>query len=168
MQVQLVNSLTTVPAFLATSRNIQETLSRLQNTATTQPPVDQIAAASLVQHLPCLELPIKMYSSFFERVETFAKMDQLFCFDRTEASFRSVTLHGLGGVGKSSNAAGYIEQKVEEKAYDAMFWIHCQTTAFLRQSFTDISLLLELPGAHPNLHDENLIQVQRWFQSTSE
>lgn len=113
-----------------------------------------------------MKLPTKIYPSFFNRDDTFEKIDQILGRDGSTTSFRSIALFGLGGVGKSSIAARYIERKMEEKKYDAMFWIYGETTASLRQSFTDIALRLKLPAAQPNLHDENLIQVQSWFQTT--
>ena len=113
-----------------------------------------------------MKLPTRIYPSFFDRVDTFEKIDQVFGRDGSATSFRSIALFGLGGIGKSSIAARYIEREIGEKKYDAMFWVYGETTASLRQSFTDIALRLKLPGAQPNLHDENLIQVQSWFQTT--
>ena len=113
-----------------------------------------------------MKLPTKIFPSFFDRVEAFEKIDQVFGRDGSATSFRSIALFGLGGIGKSSIAARYIKRKIEEKKYDAIFWVYGETTASLRQSFTDIALRLKLPGAQPNLHDENLIQVQSWFQTT--
>lgn len=113
-----------------------------------------------------MKLPAKIYRSFFDRVDTFEKIDQVFGRDGSTTSFRSIALFGLGGIGKSFIAARYIERKIEEKKYDAMFWVYGETMASLRQSFTDIALRLKLPGVQPNLHDENLIQVQSWFQKT--
>lgn len=113
-----------------------------------------------------MKLPTKIYPSFFDRDDIFEKIDQILGRDGSTTSFRSIALFGLGGVGKSSIAARYIERKMEEKKYDAIFWVYSETTASLRQSFTDIVLRLKLPGAKPNLHDENLIQVQSWFQTT--
>lgn len=55
---------------------------------------------------------------------------------------------------------------MEENKYDAVFWVYGETTASLRQSFTDMALRLKLPGAQPNLHNENLQLVQNWFQGT--
>lgn len=111
-------------------------------------------------------LPSKRTPRFFDRVETFEKIDQVLGRVGSNTSFRSITLWGLGGIGKSSIAARYIEKKIEENEYDAVFWVYGEKTASLRQSFTDIAMRLKLPGAQPNLHSENLILVQNWFQST--
>lgn len=111
-------------------------------------------------------LPTQKPSRFFERVDTFEKIDQVLGREGSKTSFRSIALFGLGGIGKSSIAARYIERKIEEMEYDAVFWVYGENTASLRQSFTDIAMRLKLPGAQLNLHDDNLILVQNWFQST--
>lgn len=111
-------------------------------------------------------LPTKKPSRFFDRVDTFEKIDQVLGREGSKTSFRSIALFGLGGIGKSSIAARYIERKIEENEYDAVFWVYGEKTASLRQSFTDIAMRLKLPGAQLNLHDDNLILVQNWFQST--
>ncbi|KAF1738933.1 hypothetical protein CRV24_000862 [Beauveria bassiana] len=111
-------------------------------------------------------VPTKKVSRFYDRVGTFDKIDQVIGGPGSSPSFRSVALHGLGGIGKSTIAARYIERKFEENEYDAIFWVHSERTASLRQSFTDIALRLKLDGAKPNLHDDNLIIVQNWLQLT--
>lgn len=60
----------------------------------------------------------------------------------------------------------YVETKVSKDEYDAMFWVHAEKDASMRQSFTDIALKLKLPEARPQTHDENLSLVQDWLQST--
>ena len=119
--------------------------------------------AKISQRLPIIKLPTKLYPSFFDRVDAFEKIDQVLDCDAPAASFRFIALFGLGGVGKSSVAAHYMERKMDEKKYGAMFWVYGATTASLRQSFTDMALRLKLRRAQPNLHDENLVQVQSWF-----
>lgn len=88
--------------------------------------------------------------------------------DASATSVQFVALFGLGGIGKSSIAAQDMEQerKIKEKKYNDIFWVYGETTALLQQSFTDIALQLRLLGAQSNLHNENLIQSQSWFQTT--
>ncbi|KAK1826926.1 NB-ARC [Podospora conica] len=108
----------------------------------------------------------KTPSRFFNRVNILQKLDQALGGDSNSSSFRAVAIHGLGGVGKSSIAARYIETKYEYHEYDALFWVHGEKTASLKQSFTDIALRLKLDGSKPNLHDDNLVLVQHWLQLT--
>lgn len=133
------------------------------------PPVGQSSSvdiAAITQQISLMQLPIKMYTNFFGRESTFEEIDQVISRDGSATAFQSMTLFGLGGIGKSSIAARYIEKKMEENKYDAVFWVYGETAASLRQSFTDVALRLKLPGAQPNLHNENLQLVQNWFRTT--
>jgi hypothetical protein len=52
--------------------------------------------------------------------------------------------------------------------YDAVFWVQCETSVAIRQSFTDIAVALELPGAvKDGHHEENLMLVKEWLKKTS-
>lgn len=184
MQVQLVQFFTTAvksmrgedPSsclqreFIATNQALSETLSRVENlvTACSPPPghTSSLEIATITRQVSLMQLPTRIYPRFFGRVSTFEKIDQVLGRDGSTTTFRSIALYGLGGVGKSSIAARYIERNMEENKYDTVFWVYGETTASLRQSFTDMALRLKLPGAQPNLHDENLQLVQNWFQKT--
>ncbi|KAL6695359.1 pfs domain-containing protein [Trichoderma pleuroticola] len=156
--------------FTSTNQALSETLSRVENLVIAlSPPLGQTSSlgiASITQQVSLMQLPTKICSSFFDRESVFEEIDQVLGRDGSTIAFRSIALFGLGGIGKSSIAARYIERKMEEKTYDAVFWIYGETTASLRQSFTDVALRLKLPGAQPNLHNENLQLVQNWFQTT--
>ncbi|KAH0553214.1 hypothetical protein GP486_006614, partial [Trichoglossum hirsutum] len=117
-------------------------------------------------NLRCLLLPHIKTTRFFDRVDVFEKLDQILGPTAKRTSFRSVALHGLGGVGKSAIASTYIKKKFDENDYDVVLWVCGETPSSLRQSFTDIAMRLKLPGAQPQTHDENTILVQDWFQST--
>jgi hypothetical protein len=101
----------------------------------------------------------------FNREDIFEKLDQILA-PTGGRTFRSVALHGMGGVGKSTIASTYIKKKFEENAYDTVLWAHGEKSISLRQSFTDIALRLKLTGAQYQNHDENLALVQDWFQTT--
>ncbi|KAK6507665.1 hypothetical protein TWF481_006087 [Arthrobotrys musiformis] len=119
------------------------------------------------QKLRCLVLPQTKTPRFFNRLDIFTKIDRVLGRTPTGTTFRSIALYGLGGIGKSSIAARYVELKLEDDVFDSVFWVHGEKTASLRQSFTDIAIKLNLPGAHPQNHDENLTLVHGWFQSTT-
>lgn len=86
----------------------------------------------------------------------------------TSPPFRSLTLYGIGGVGKSSVALRYAETRIHRKELDAMFWIAGEKEVTIRQSFTDVAVRLKLPGAQPNDHDKNRTLVLDWLQNTGE
>ncbi|KAI0096977.1 P-loop containing nucleoside triphosphate hydrolase protein [Nemania sp. FL0031] len=110
--------------------------------------------------------PPNRTTPLFGRLDVFIRLDEILGPDARDSSFKSVALHGLGGVGKSCIASSYAENKFSEKAYDVVLWIQAEKDVSLQQSFTDIALRLELSGAHPKSHDENRLLVQHWFQST--
>lgn len=110
-------------------------------------------------------LPQTKTTRVFDQVDVFEKLDHILG-PASGTSFRSVALHGQGGVGKSTIASTYIERKFDENDYDVVLWVCGEKTSSMRQSFTDIAMRLKLPGAQPQTQDENLILVQDWFQST--
>ncbi|KAI9842891.1 MAG: hypothetical protein M1837_006723 [Sclerophora amabilis] len=116
--------------------------------------------------LHCLMLPQTKTARFFARVDVFEKLDRILGPAAGNKSLRSVALHGLSGVGKSTIASTYIEKKFEENDYDVVLWVRGEKPSSLRQSFTDIAMRLKLCGAQAQAHDENLILVQDWFQYT--
>lgn len=155
---------------MATKQELTETLSRVEKltqhsqSLAVHPPAPEID--TLTQKFSCLMMPETKTTRFFDRVDVFARIDALFESKTEKFSFRSVALHGLGGVGKSSIASSYIERKYDEGVYSVVLWARSETLASLKSSFTEIALKLKLPGAQPRGHDENLVLVQEWFQST--
>lgn len=156
--------------FTATNQDLTETLARVEKlVAVRRSGLDHqgpLGQASPQQRFRCMIMPSKKTARFFDRVDVFEKIDQALGGEGSSTAFRAVALFGLGGIGKSSIAARYLELKFENHEYDAVFWVHGEKTASLRQSFTDIAVRLKLDGAKPNLHDDNLALVQNWLQLT--
>lgn len=123
-------------------------------------------ANAQVSKLRCLMMPQTKTTRLFNRIDVFEKLDQILEITAERTSFRSVALYGLGGVGKSTIASTYVEAKFRENCYDVVLWVRAEKLSSLRQSFTDVAMRLKLPEAQPQTHDENLILVQDWFQST--
>jgi KaiC/GvpD/RAD55 family RecA-like ATPase len=95
-------------------------------------------------------------------------MNAFFSKAESERSFLSLALYGLGGVGKSSIAMKFAEDKLERRELDCIFWVHSEKPVSIRQSFTDIAMRLKLPDAQPKDHDENHALVLNWLQQTRE
>lgn len=93
-------------------------------------------------------------------------MDQYFSRIDTSTSFSSLAIHGLGGVGKSTIALRYAEQKLRQEDLDALFWVHSEKLVSIRQSFTDIAMRLRLADAKQGDHNENHALVLNWLQHT--
>lgn len=154
-----------------TKRELEEALTRVEKLVQKKSPTRVQSPPSTVANtaatkLHCLMLPQTKTARVFDRVDVFEKLDQILDPAAGRTSFRSVALHGLGGVGKSTIASTYVETKFGENVYDVVLWVRGEKPSSLRQSFTDIAMRLKLPGAQPQTHNENLILVQDWFQST--
>lgn len=121
-----------------------------------------------LQNPRVIMLPETRTARLFDRVDVFEQLDKMLGLAAPGTPFKSVALYGLGGVGKSSIASTYMERRFNDNAYDIVLWVRGENPSSLRQSFTDIAVRLELPKAQRHTHDENLILVQDWFQSTGE
>ncbi len=117
--------------------------------------------------LPCYIFPSFRVAKFFDRSEVIIEIDRFIEKKKSERSFQSLALWGLGGVGKSSVALRYVETKIRDEQLDAMFWIRSEKEVTIRQSFTDIAMKLKLPGANEADHSENRTLVLNWLQQTS-
>jgi len=172
--------------FASSTQQINEYLTRVEKLSSFSRPGEQLDAAgvtlkqsdtvptSLKQlslsdeqaKLPCVILPSIRTSRFFDRVDVVENMETHFKEAGPEQFFRSLTLHGLGGVGKSTIALKYAENKLQRGELDALFWIYSEKLVSIRQSFTDIALRLKLPNARQGDHDENIALVLNWLQHT--
>ncbi|KAJ0323159.1 hypothetical protein COL5a_008379 [Colletotrichum fioriniae] len=116
--------------------------------------------------LPSYVLPTASTNRFFNRDEVIEEIDHQLGEQRIDG-LRSLALYGMGGVGKSHVALKYIEKKKAEKGLTAIFWVHAENIISFQQSFTDIALRLDLPGAQRTLLDENRLIVKDWLQQTA-
>jgi hypothetical protein len=114
----------------------------------------------------CVILPSIRTSRFFDRIDVVQNIDDYFNQVDPEQSFRSLALHGLAGVGKSTVALRFAENKFRRGELDALFWVHSEKLVSIRQSFTDIAIRLKLTDAHQGDHDENRFLVLNWLQHT--
>lgn len=141
-------------------------LNQLQSALTASQPKAQSPYETA--SLPCFIYPTSKTFRFFDRAEDIVQIDRFFNNGTPGVSqpFRSLTLHGIGGVGKSAVALRYAETRIHCKKLDAMFWIASEKEVTIRQSFTDIAMRLKLPGAEIKDHDQNRTLVLDWLQKT--
>jgi hypothetical protein len=116
--------------------------------------------------LPCVILLAIRTSRFFDRIDVIQKIEDHFNEDGAEQSFRSLAIHGLGGIGKSIVGLRYAENKLRRGELDALFWVHSEKLVSIKQSSTDIAPRLKLPDARQGDHDENHALVLNWLQHT--
>ena len=112
---------------------------------------------------PNVLLPYAKNELFYGREDELGKIQAF--LDWKNAGLRTYTLYGRRGVGKTQIALEYAYRL--SKRFDAVFWIRCETPASLRQSFTDVAVSLNLPGADKSgHHEENSVAVQKWLNKT--
>jgi hypothetical protein len=98
-----------------------------------------------------------------------AELDRIanYLSPKDEKSFRSYTIYGRRGIGKTEIALHFAH--TNPCSFDAIFWIECETSVTIRQCFTRVAVALRLPDADSNgHHEENLLKVHEWLKKTSE
>ncbi|KAH7416710.1 hypothetical protein BKA64DRAFT_701492 [Cadophora sp. MPI-SDFR-AT-0126] len=113
---------------------------------------------------PVKKLPFERNERFYGRR---AELDEMLeCLrPRDDHSFRTYTIYGKRGVGKTAMALQFAY--ANEKTYDAIFWIQCETSVTIRQSFTNVAMALNIPAAdRDGRHEENQMAVQKWLKKT--
>lgn len=93
--------------------------------------------------------------NFYGREEELRKLDE-FLGERGLANLRTYTIYGRRGIGKTDIALEYAYRNPSH--FDAIFWVQCQTSVSLRQSFTKMAMALNLPGADGN-GEHNLFRM---------
>jgi hypothetical protein len=115
---------------------------------------------------PCSILPFSQNPKFYGREEDLNKINQ-YLKPKNDQSLRTYTIYGRRGVGKTEIALQFAY--TNEPEFDAIFWIQCETSVAIRQSFTDVAVKLNIPAAdREGRHEENLLAVQKWLKLTSE
>ena len=113
---------------------------------------------------PNISLPYGQNARFYGRTDELGKIEQ-YLKPKDDSSLRTYTIYGRRGVGKTEIALQFAY--TNHVGFDAIFWIQCETTVSIRQSFTDVAASLSLPGAdRDGHHEENLIAVQKWLKKT--
>lgn len=118
---------------------------------------------------PTKILPWAQNEKFYGRSDELEKVGNFLDPKNSEGvELRTYTIYGRRGVGKTEIALQFAYTKFEQGVYDAVFWIQCETSVAIRQSFTDVAIALNLPGAdREGRHEENLMAVQNWLKKTS-
>jgi hypothetical protein len=97
---------------------------------------------------PCNKLPFQQNDKFFGRDAEIQKIYDHLTPKESVSELRTYTIYGRRGVGKTEIALQYAYEN--PSGFDAIFWIQCETSVTLRQSFTDVAVCLNLPGADRN------------------
>jgi len=82
--------------------------------------------------------------NFYGRQEELERINR-FLDHRGSNGLRTYTIYGRRGVGKTDIALQYAY--TNPSGFEAIYWVQCETSLSLRQSFTDMAVELNLPGA---------------------
>jgi predicted AAA+ superfamily ATPase len=91
-------------------------------------------------------LPYPRNPKFYGRQIELKKINQALSWRIPENDLlRAYTIYGRRGVGKTEIALEYAYLNPEK--FDAIFWVNCETSLSLRESFTSIAKAVNIPGA---------------------
>jgi hypothetical protein len=114
---------------------------------------------------PNMILPFQKNTNFYGRTEELDKIYQ-YLSPKVDRAYHTYTIYGRRGVGKTEIALQFAY--TNPAGFDAVFWIQCETSVAIRQSFTNVAVSLNLPGAdRDGHHEENLLAVKDWLKKTS-
>ncbi|KAI9794605.1 MAG: hypothetical protein M1816_004492 [Peltula sp. TS41687] len=115
--------------------------------------------------LPCYYLPFGINERFYGREVVLKRVHELLDPHEGDFSGRSLTLHGMGGVGKTKIALQYANESRDR--FDAIFWISVDTTIKMTQDFVEIAQRLGLMPEQ-DLHDTvaATAKVKSWLGET--
>lgn len=109
-------------------------------------------------------LPFQENPRFYGRKDELDKITK-YLSPKDDQSLRTYTIYGRRGVGKTEIALQFAHSN--PCGFDALFWIQCETSVAIRQSFTRVAVALNLPGADSDgHHEENLLAVHNWLKRT--
>ena len=120
-------------------------------------------------HFPCISVPLLRNEKFYGREQVLQKIGVHLDpkLNPDQVTTRTFTIYGRRGIGKTHIALEYVYRN--EKTFDAIFWIQCETAASLRKSFTDMALMLRLPKAvQGGPHEDNLRLCHDWLRKTGQ
>lgn len=89
-------------------------------------------------NFPITMLPFDHNMNFYGRREELAKMDRYLKQEGGSEVLRTFSIYGRRGVGKTEIALEYAYRNPSR--FDAIFWIACETSLSLRQSFTSMAI----------------------------
>ncbi len=95
---------------------------------------------------PVQMLPSRQRIKFYGRKAELEKINSALDWrNPNNKELRTYTIYGRRGVGKTELALEYAYTNPAQ--FDAIFWVGCETSLILRQSFTDMARVVNLPGA---------------------
>lgn len=136
----------------ATTRSDSNSTSLLQSTAKLPRPLHNI--------------PIPRNTHFLARQQELSDISRALEQSSVSPQMKSFTLWGLGGVGKTQIAIEYA-YKALDSGLQVILWVNCETSLSISSSFTNLALMLRLPGVLTNDNtNQNRLLVLNWLRTT--
>ena len=114
--------------------------------------------------LPCHSIPFSQNMGFFGRTDELQYCSNALSLSGNLRRIRNVTLHGVGGVGKTSIALQIAHE--EKSRRSAIFWIAADDPTKLAEGFSDAAVKLDLHQANGNAKIDR-DNVKGWLEKTS-
>jgi hypothetical protein len=116
--------------------------------------------------LSCQLIPYGLNPRFFCRSMELAKVKQVLDPVEGKDNLRVVSIHGLGGVGKSQLALQYANTSISK--YDIIVWIPSETHIKMTQALSTFAKKLGLPKGDEDTEDEYQasLKVRDWLNTS--
>ena len=121
---------------------------------------------SRMDNLRCNMAPSNIVADIFDRVQPMEEIENY--LDKNVSNrLKAILIHGTPGVGTSTVAVKYAQQKYDEKKLDNVLWVNAESEVTIEQSFTRIAKTLKLGSGETRADRDNLVLVMDWLQNTS-
>src|SRR3954447_25642494 len=108
-------------------------------------------------------VPRRPAPDFVGRAAELAALEQALTASGRSALTRPVSVHGLGGVGKTLLAVEFAYRHAD--AYDAVFWLAAENPTTLAPAFAELARELALPEAGEPDQNVRIAAVLRWLEA---
>lgn len=115
--------------------------------------------------LPCHMIPYKLNPRFFSRDHEVNMVRKALDPVQGHEKLRVMSIHGLGGVGKSQIALHYANTSIQ--TYDVIAWIPSETQVNVTQALSKLARKLGLPKGDDSVDDyQASLEIKNWLNGS--
>ncbi|KAH9433926.1 hypothetical protein MCOR02_005961 [Pyricularia oryzae] len=151
------------------SRRIDEVvdmirLSRESRTAETVAIIQNIKSKDPSVRLPCHSIPHGLNLRFFGRESQMGILKETLGPEKTRQEMRAISIHGIGGVGKTQLALQYANTSLG--IYDLIVWVPAESQIKLVQALSAFTTKLGLAEEHDQMDNSQVVQrLKDWLNT---